>query len=284
MALSAWQRFATMHLSARYEWVRTQDHLLDTVSYGDTLRLSSSFYPKPGYWGTVYYAQGGLTTGDRTHTFGASASMYLGEVTRLSMTLQYETGLKNKTTLEAGVAHRLGENLEFKAQLKTTYSAGSWNTTGMLAGTYYFGVPAAKRLGLGIIRGRIYESGLGLQGAIVRVGNKAAITDKDGSFTFAGLQPGEYYLQIDGSSLKEGFVSGTFLGVSNKVEADQVAVLEIPLVAKAVITGVIESEGVPRFSGTVAGFTIHARQGGDILTTVSDSRGAFSFTELYPGV
>lgn len=279
VTLSAVQRFSRVYLNGWYQW-RTKS--------GDALRVAASFYPKVGLGGSVYYAQGGLTRGNRSHTIGASTSLSLAESTRLKLNLQYEMGQRNKTTLEANLVHPLRDNFDLKAQLKTSYSEGKWDTTGMIAGTIYFGIPGAKRHGLGTITGLVYdgqgEGQFGLAGAIVRVGNHAAVTARDGSFEFAGLQPGEYYVQVESPPLADELLPAIFLGNSIILEEDQVVTFDVPMVPKTSITGQIASEGFPRFEGSLAGIVMYARQGDDVVTTVTDTHGAFAFTELYPGM
>lgn len=204
------------------------------------------------------------------------------------LTLEHENGLQNQVSIEANLRHSLSKHVELKAQLKAAHLAGKWSTQGMIAATIYFDIPAAKRVGLGTITGKVYdgerEFERGLANVIVRVGTQSAVTAKDGLYELAGLQPGVYYLQIDGTKLPKDLIPAISLGVPIVLEAEQLITLDIPMVQKASIHGQIKPEGIPRFTGSAEGVVIHARRGDDIFTAVSNADGVFHFADLYPGV
>lgn len=62
-----------------------------------------------------------------------------------------------------------------------------------------FGIPMAKKKGIGQLTGVLYDTVTGerLKDVVIRVNGVVAVTDKNGNFKFPALEPGKYYLEID---------------------------------------------------------------------------------------
>lgn len=66
------------------------------------------------------------------------------------------------------------------------------------------GIPLGRMRNQGALQGRIYDvdnpASSGIPGALLRVGEKTAISDKNGKFEFRSLKPGIHYLQIENAA------------------------------------------------------------------------------------
>src|SRR5262249_36961826 len=160
----------------------------------------------------------------------------------------YGDALPGQTSLyfgqvDAELSHRLANG--FALVLRDRFANYAWRVAGPRSNLLFLElraplrIPTALRHSSGIARGRILdeETGLGVGGALVRLGPEAAVSDKDGQVTFASLAPGMYHASVDGAA------------GSREVDA--------------VLTRDVDVE-VPRESRTPVEFSLSLARGGDV--------------------
>jgi hypothetical protein len=141
---------------------------------------------------------------------GASADLHFPWSTNLRLS-GYGDALPGQTSLyfaqvDAELSHQLANGLALV--LRDRFDNYAWRVVGPRSNLLFLElraplrIPTAFRHSTGIARGKILdeETGLGVGGALVRLGPEAAVSDKDGQVTFASLAPGVYHATVDGAA------------------------------------------------------------------------------------
>jgi hypothetical protein len=165
------------------------------------------------------YSGGSITKGtDGTLTLGADASMRIARTTDVTVT-GYSTRLRVRgsdwhSQVDAQVAHVLlnGTTITLRARV---ISGGSLPSADGSVAYLEYGIPL--RLPISRLRtpGRVYGTvvdavtGLGVPGALVRLGPQVAITDKQGQVAFGGVPGGEHRVSM---SQETSFADAVFIG------------------------------------------------------------------------
>jgi hypothetical protein len=108
--------------------------------------------------------------------------------------------------VDAELSHQLANGMAVVLRDRLTNYA--WRTDVPRSNLFFLELRAPLRIptGLthttGLARGQIIdqETGLGVSGALVRLGSEAAVSDARGRVTFASLAPGLYHASVDGAS------------------------------------------------------------------------------------
>ena len=108
--------------------------------------------------------------------------------------------------VDAELSHRLANGMTLV--LRDRLTRYSWHTDYARPNLIFLELRAPLRIptGLshttGLAHGRILdeETGLGVGGALVRLGSEAAVSDSHGRVTFASLAPGRYQASVDGAA------------------------------------------------------------------------------------
>ncbi len=146
------------------------------------------------------------------------------------------------------------------------------------------------------VRVRDAETGRGVPNALVRLDGRPALTDGDGRVKFAGLVSREYYLSIDRPSLGVGRISDHDQPTPVQVAGNRTIQVAIAVTRAARITGKVqrwdylERQRLQDTAGTaivetggLADMDIDLDNGVEVRRQVTDSDGAFAFTNLLPG-
>lgn len=158
------------------------------------------------------------------------------------------------------------------------------------------GLPVGPSHNSARLVGRVYDaaSGKPLPNAVVRVGDRAVMTDRNGRASFSGLAPDAYHVVIDGASIGEGRVTTGENPLTVDVRAMRTSRFEVGIVAGAWLAGTVrrhtqapQLESVGRdslvYAGPMQGAHVIAVRGRDTLHAVSDMRGRFEFGRIAPG-
>jgi hypothetical protein len=108
--------------------------------------------------------------------------------------------------VDAELSHRLSNGMALVLRDRLTRYA--WRTEGPRSNLIFLELRAPLRIPTGfthptgLARGQILdeETGLGVGGALVRLGSEAAVSDSHGRVTFASIAPGHYQASVDGAS------------------------------------------------------------------------------------
>jgi nucleoid-associated protein YgaU len=148
-------------------------------------------------------------------------------------------------------------------------------------------VPVSPIHQKGRAQGRVYdaETGRGVAGVPVRIGDRAVITDREGRWAVTGLSDGEHAVEPDrlGVGLDRVPAAGGPLTV--KTGGDRPATLDVPLVRSARISGTLRKAGAApgAADSALAGAVVVLSGTGGTLRRVSDAGGRFEFADLRPG-
>jgi hypothetical protein len=166
------------------------------------------------------------------------------------------------------------------------------------------GVPVARNLASGGIRGRVYDAdapgGPGIGGVVLRAGGIIAVTAPDGSFTFGRLTPGTFRVVVDRASLGIDRVGTEEMPLTVEVPAGGFATVELGATRSASLSGRVQRVGISatvasteRIFGQgvddgetsgVSGVTVVISHGNERLTQLTGADGTFTFAGLRPGV
>lgn len=269
--------------------------------------LFGTSFAAAGSWISLfaeYYDGGSLLRGPvGMKTVGASTSLRLTPWTTLSV---FGYGSRTKTFREqtaTEVDAKLSQLLYRGAALsvRARYSAllPGYRRENLIYSelSIPFGVPTGRLRSPGRISGKVIdtETGLGLSGALVRLGPRAAVTDKNGVVTFAGLPPGEYRVSLASeASLSNTAIRGNpVINVDTSGHGNQTFDLEVGRASS--VRGTVRQFAIAQTSltgapdslvdnGPLQGMLIALISGPDTLYHVSDIKGEFAFTEISAAV
>jgi hypothetical protein len=140
---------------------------------------------------------------------GASAMLTLPASSALTIsangTLPFDQSGLWYAQVDAELSHRLSNGMTLV--LRDRMTRNGWRADDPRANLIFLELRAPLRIPTGmsrqtgLARGRILdeETGLGVGGALVRLGSEAAISDSHGRVTFASLAPGHYQASVDGA-------------------------------------------------------------------------------------
>ena len=173
------------------------------------------------------------------------------------------------------------------------------------------GIPVGKKKSLGMLIGRVWtaqeEGKAPLTNAVVTLNGSKVATDASGRFTFAA-PPGEYLLDVSRASIGLGNTAAEKLPMKVSVEAGETANVELTIVEAAVLSGQVvldvdESAYGPNYNELVVvgepnnnatngsaevpkvfrGILVELSRDDEVIRTMSDDEGKFTFMELRPG-
>ena len=143
----------------------------------------------------------------------------------------------------------------------------------------------------GAVGGRLYLAHApdqGLASVLVELGSLEVVTAEDGSFSFSGVEPGDYELNVSRGALGVGLSADVSLPVAVSVVAGQTADVQIPVSVSCAVSGrvVLLAAGVA--DGEAAGMpladVVIVLQGMDQTAyRLSSTAGRFVFSDLRPG-
>ncbi len=180
----------------------------------------------------------------------------------------------------------------------------------LLSFSVSMGIPVGYKKGVGTVQGLLFDTATpgspGLARVVVRINGSSATTDRRGRFVFPALEPGDYILKVDPSTLPNGAVPTTKLPRAVRVEGGKKTRVEIGFTRAVSISGAVVV--VPRRSDDSAasdhkreyvladgtesdkpdrrglrGMLVEVSQGEEVRRTLTDENGQFLFQELVPG-
>jgi nucleoid-associated protein YgaU len=218
-----------------------------------------------------------------------SAELRVAEGTRLSVLAQAGVGERpqdREALVDGTLEQRLpgGHTLRLRVRTFPWLQAGSRTPLIHLDYAIPLGVPLGRDRRSGTVSGRVVdqETGEPVAGALVRVGERAVLTDGRGRWSVAGLPPGAYTTEIDPVSVGVERVVAGRDALRVEVVGGRETRVETGISHAARIDGQIllaEPEG----GAGVAGAVIEASRGSDRVRRVTDAEGRFSFSGLVPG-
>ncbi|HEX6938884.1 MAG TPA: LysM peptidoglycan-binding domain-containing protein [Longimicrobiales bacterium] len=309
------ERSARLHLGVDVSWLRlrpevelgvTEDLLTgeesDLVRYA--LRASTSLTGGTyAAWVDRFRGRSVYLATDRAWvSVGAQAMIRLGESSRLRLAFSSRrddaTGRWSPTVFDIGIEQGLPFGHGIVSRARSIDWGGSPVGRRTDALVEYF-VPLAIPLPngrAGRVTGRVYdaETGAGLAGVPVRLGDRAVLTDAQGRIEFRGVEPGTHILTLDRPTRDIGRVALVDLPMTLEVSAGAATDVEIGLVRGARLTGavrrfafeeVLRQDEVPELveAGGVGNVLVELSRDGEVHRRLTDARGRFDFGLLRPG-
>jgi hypothetical protein len=216
--------------------------------------------------------------------------------------------------------HSLGFRVQRAANPVRASGLPGKTTIGLFEYSIPVGLPVARKLTVGMLRGRVFDSDngrLGVPGMIVRVNDLATVTNKRGEYVFNGLNPGSYVLTLDDRDAGSDRVIAEKMPMNLIVEGGKKVDYSIGLTKGASLGGRVmiydfegtalqvikygpdagtPSVGSPPGPGSdigaksqlierapLAGANVELRGESDVFEQVTDGQGRFLFEGLRPG-
>lgn len=216
----------------------------------------------------------------------------------------YAVRVQDSTTVGSLISSTIDASLGFTAKSgygavfrwRALYNAAPVYPEMQLTLTIPLGVPGRRAGNAGRITGRVYdiETGRGVANALVRVGDKAVLTDQRGGLVIGGLRPDIYNVELDPSSVggrvalagataavsaRAGKTIRIELGVGRSSRVDGRVRLYAPADALQWDGSIEQTHDV---SG-VAGLLVRLTDGKQTIRRVTNGDGEFEVTDLSPG-
>jgi hypothetical protein len=201
--------------------------------------------------------------------------------------------------VEVGVDQALpfGHRIEARARVAGGSTTGAPRTAFTVDYVVPVGVPVARLRDAGEVSGRLFdaETGQGLAGVPVRLGDRVVATDRRGRWSFGGVTPGTYYLEVDRLTAGVDRVTQRPMPLKVTVVGGEARREEVGMVRGARVDGSVHvydfapgaegpGDGRPLVdAGALGGVTIELSREGETQRRVSDASGAFALTGLAPG-
>lgn len=245
------------------------------ASYLFTNRYSSL---SSAYW--YYGANFSYNFTNRIHASGSFTNDYTLEETYLlksyfSFSLNYSKESKLIISSNLDYAKLPGSN---NRQLFTSLNL-----------KYIFNAPLYKRYAVGHIIGRLVSKGdVGVPKTIVKLDNKIRVTNSNGEFDFSNQKIGPKKLSVDQSRLELGEIILETTPMNLDVQPNETIDLNLHVIKSAKIRGYVnfiesKQKTASKYKLSRPESIIELKNENETITTTSNRRGEFIFTNIKPG-
>jgi hypothetical protein len=189
--------------------------------------------------------------------------------------------------VDGSVEQRLpgGQTLRLRVRAFPWAQAGRRRPLVFLDWSLPLHLPVGRSGATGTVSGRVVdqETGRPVADALVRVGDRAVVTDGRGRWAIVGLAPGGYTVEIDPVSVGVGRVVVRPDALKVDVAGGREQAVEIGVSRAAKVEGRILVADPEEGDGAVAGAVVELRRGSERRRRVTDGSGRFLFSDLAPG-
>ncbi len=200
----------------------------------------------------------------------------------------------DRNQFEGSVIQNIGNNHALELSGRYLIQRGEIGDKDLIVSLKYkalLNVPIKKIITYTSLTGHISDNSKGLKAIRVQLGNNYAITDKDGNYTFKNIVPGDYYLDIDRSTLSIDAISRISLPKAITIVGENLNQQNFEITKAAVIKGNIKYNDYlnPNSLSTdletilSTNIIIEATDGNKTLRRIARINTSFDFTYLQPG-
>ncbi|MBL0062060.1 MAG: SPOR domain-containing protein [bacterium] len=186
-------------------------------------------------------------------------------------------------------------------------------TSYMLSYQLPVGIPIGRKRDQGSLQGRIYDidnpTAGGIPGALLRVGDRTTLSDKNGKFVFHSLSRGVHYLQIENAAFGLDRVPMERMPIELNIVGARTESIDLKIAKSCTISGNVSvyghrdentERGILVESGTADSLAQRTRElqplrgladcnlalsnGDEMITATTASDGSFAVRKLRPGV
>lgn len=146
-------------------------------------------------------------------------------------------------------------------------------------------LPVPRGLAGGRAAGAVVDAadGRGVEGVLLRLAGRAAVTDRHGRWSMEGLPPGTHYLEVDRLSLGLDHIPEAPMPLRVEVADGRTARLDLRLARSTRVLGSVRRATASGQAGGEAGVEVTLSRGPERHRQTTDSRGGFDFPDLAPG-
>jgi hypothetical protein len=156
-------------------------------------------------------------------------------------------------------------------------------------------MPLGRASSSGTIQGRIYDvtTGAGLENVLLKAGNQAVLSGKDGRYAFVGIPPDAYTLEVDRGSIGVDRTTAQPTPMQIMLDGGRSVEMDVGVTAAAVLSGQVarythegtslSAEGQLVRAGGQRGIIVEVTDGDEVQRRLTNAQGGFSFTNLRPG-
>ncbi|HET7463949.1 MAG TPA: carboxypeptidase regulatory-like domain-containing protein [Longimicrobium sp.] len=146
-------------------------------------------------------------------------------------------------------------------------------------------VPTGRDRASGGVSGRVVdqETGRPVPDVLVRVGDRAVVTDGNGRWAVVGLPPGGYTVEIDPVSAGVGRVVVRPDALKVQVAGGETHAVEVGVSRSARVSGRLIVTDPEEEEDGIGGVVVELRSGTERRRRMTDAHGAFLFSDLPPG-
>jgi len=274
---SVGRSFEKLSFRSSIEIGKTRDNLTGQLT--DLRRYGASVicWPISGQRYSGYFQIGDFynSTGEyqRRTIIGLNGYLKISERTSLNAGLQTNEQESSyiQDIIEISLEHQLSNDHKLALRIRhISYKNSSYNKeiAALLEYVFPLEISVSRKRSVGMIKGQVCDvedNGRGIANVFLRANGIAAVTDKNGNFTFPSLKPGKYYLRVDRAS----------------IGLDRVTVQNNP--TEVVVKGgeeITVSLGVVRSASLIGKIMVYRLLNNN---NVTDEKGYFRFKEVRPG-
>lgn len=239
------------------------------------------------------------TSNTKNFYFGGRISKYFTDKTNFNIFYQNnyipEDYFKDRNQFEGSIRHTLHHNHSIELSGRYTLQRGQLDNKDFIVALKYLAqinIPIKKIAQYTTLTGTISTSNEeSIQGIRIQLGDQIAITDKNGSYKFKNIVPGNYYLDIDKSSLPLNAITNIALPKAMNIENAPFTQQNFEIKKAAKIIGTIKIMDIisnkifseDRKKLLASTLIIEAKSENQTIRKICQLSDDFDFTYLIPG-
>lgn len=296
--LSISQKVKSFQFELENHFGRTNNRLFNSIGTSNLHQLNATYAHNSTFitlFGTVSNTNRYDTKRTKAFYYGGRLSKNIANKTLINVFYQSnylpEEYFKDRNQFEGSVRQNFNANHSLELSGRYLMHRGQLGDKDFIVSLKYhtqLNLPIKKIIEYSSLTGKISNTNYNIEGIRVRLGNETAITDNNGNYIFKNIVPGEYYLDIDKSTLPIGSITDIKLPTALSIQNIKTNNLDFEVKKAASVKGTIK---ISQANNTkldlkkisTANIIIEANDGNQIIRKISSLNNNFDFTYLRPG-